>query len=51
MFRAITLQKEPEFNASVQMLDPAQLPDADVHVQVAYSNEALFYQTRWRIQE
>jgi len=37
MFRAITLQKEPEFNASVQMLDPAQLPDADVHVQVAYS--------------
>jgi len=37
MFRAITLQKEPEFNASVQMLDPAQLPDADVHVQVAFS--------------
>ena len=37
MFRAITLQKEPEFNASVQMLDPAQLPEADVHVQVAYS--------------
>ena len=37
MFRAITLQKEPVFNASVQMLDPAQLPEADVHVQVAYS--------------
>ena len=37
MFRAITLQKEPTFSASVQTLDPAQLPEGDVHVQVAYS--------------
>jgi acrylyl-CoA reductase (NADPH) len=37
MFRAITLLKEPAFSASVQLLDPAQLPEADVHVKVAYS--------------
>jgi acrylyl-CoA reductase (NADPH) len=37
MFRALLLQKEPSFNASLQTLDESQLPDADVHVRVAYS--------------
>ena len=37
MFRAITLQKEPAFSASVQNLAEEALPSADVHVRVAYS--------------
>ena len=37
MFRAIVLEKEPAFNASVQSLEESRLPDADVHVKVAYS--------------
>ena len=37
MFRALILNKEPEFSAGVQSLDSQQLPAADVHVQVAYS--------------
>ena len=37
MFRALVLEKEPAFNATVQSLEETRLPDADVHVQVAYS--------------
>lgn len=37
MFRAIVLEKEPAFSASVQLLQESRLPDADVHVQPAYS--------------
>ena len=37
MFRALVLDKEPTFNATVQSLEENRLPDADVHVQVAYS--------------
>jgi acrylyl-CoA reductase (NADPH) len=37
MFRALILNKEPEFSAGIQSLDSQQLPAADVHVQVAYS--------------
>ena len=37
MFRAITLQKEPAFSASLQNLAEEALPSADVHVRVAYS--------------
>ena len=37
MFRALVLDKEPPFNATVQSLEENRLPDADVHVQVAYS--------------
>ena len=37
MFRALLLEKEPQFQASVQSLDESRLPEADVHVRVAYS--------------
>ena len=37
MFRALLLNKEPEFSAGIQSLETSRLPDADVHVQVAYS--------------
>jgi len=37
MFRALVLEKEPAFSATVQSLEENRLPDADVHVQVAYS--------------
>ena len=37
MFRALLLNKEPSFNASVQQVDESRLPEGDVHVQVAYS--------------
>lgn len=37
MFRALVLEKEPAFSATVQSLEETRLPDADVHVQVAYS--------------
>ena len=37
MFRALVLEKEPAFNATVQSLEETRLPDSDVHVQVAYS--------------
>ena len=37
MFRALLLEKEPTFQASVQSLDESRLPEGDVHVKVAYS--------------
>ena len=37
MFRALLLEKEPSFQASVQSVDESRLPEADVHVRVAYS--------------
>ncbi|NDC61750.1 MAG: oxidoreductase [Betaproteobacteria bacterium] len=37
MFRALLLDKEPSFHASIQSMDPSRLPDGDIHVQVAYS--------------
>jgi acrylyl-CoA reductase (NADPH) len=37
MFRALLLEKEPQFQACVQSLDESRLPEADVHVRVAYS--------------
>ena len=37
MFRALLLDKEPQFNAAVQQVDESRLPDGDVHVRVAYS--------------
>ncbi len=37
MFKALVLTKSPEFNASVQMLDPADLPEGDVTVAVTHS--------------
>jgi len=37
MFRALLLNKEPSFNASVQSVDESRLPEGDVHVRVAYS--------------
>ena len=37
MFAALLLDKEPSFQASVQSVDESRLPEADVHVRVAYS--------------
>ena len=37
MFRALLLEKEPSFQASVQSVDESRLPEAEVHVRVAYS--------------
>ena len=37
MFKALTLTKEPTFNASVQLQDESALPAGDVTVSVAYS--------------
>jgi acrylyl-CoA reductase (NADPH) len=37
MFKALLLNKSPDFHAGVQMLDPAGLPEGDVNVAVSYS--------------
>lgn len=37
MFRALVLEKEPAFSASIQTVDEGRLPPADVHVKLAYS--------------
>ncbi|NBO02196.1 MAG: oxidoreductase, partial [Betaproteobacteria bacterium] len=37
MFKALLLEKNESFQASVQLLSEAQLPDGDVTVAVAYS--------------
>jgi acrylyl-CoA reductase (NADPH) len=37
MFKALVLEKSPDFNASVREVDDAFLPEADVTIDVAYS--------------